>query len=102
MSKSKSGREKRLSAWARTAWARLLMRPIAIVLGQLQQVLEGKGQPSGKINFLHKMIYVYPDKKSTFVNGKVSDVQELTLPRGDTQQFRCSLRFGLKGRHPRQ
>ena len=50
--------------------------PITIALGQSpEQVVAGKGQPSNKVQFPNKMVYIYPDMKITFVNGKVSDVQ---------------------------
>ncbi len=50
--------------------------PVTIALGQSpEQVMAGKGQPSNKVQFPNKMVYIYPDMKITFVNGKVSDVQ---------------------------
>lgn len=50
--------------------------PIAITLGMTPaQVIENKGQPSSKANFPNKQLYIYPDMKITFVNGKLTDVQ---------------------------
>ncbi len=50
--------------------------PITIALGQTtDQVIANKGQPTSKVNFPNKMMYIYPDMKITFVGGKVSDVQ---------------------------
>ncbi len=49
--------------------------PITIALGQTPaQVIENKGQPTNKVNFPNKVVYIYPDMKITFVAGKVSDV----------------------------
>ncbi len=50
--------------------------PVAIALGMTPaQVIENKGQPTNKVNFPNKQIYIYPDMKVTFVNGKLTDVQ---------------------------
>ena len=50
--------------------------PVAIALGQTPaQVIEMKGQPTNKVNFPNKQIYIYPDMKITFVNGKLTDAQ---------------------------
>jgi hypothetical protein len=50
--------------------------PITIALGQTPaQVIAGKGQPSNMVKFPNKVVYIYPDMKVVFVNGKVSDVQ---------------------------
>jgi hypothetical protein len=50
--------------------------PITIALGQTPaQVVAGKGQPVNMVNFPNKTVYIYPDMKVIFVNGKVSDVQ---------------------------
>ena len=50
--------------------------PVAITLGMTPaQVIENKGQPTSKVNFPNKQLYVYPDMKITFVNGKLTDVQ---------------------------
>ncbi len=50
--------------------------PIVIALGQTEaQVIAGKGQPTNKVAFPNKTVFIYPDMKITFVGGKVSDVQ---------------------------
>jgi hypothetical protein len=50
--------------------------PIVIALGQTEaQVIAGKGQPTNKVAFPNKTVFIYPDMKITFVDGKVSDVQ---------------------------
>jgi hypothetical protein len=50
--------------------------PIVIALGQTEaQVISGKGQPTNKVAFPNKTVFIYPDMKITFVDGKVSDVQ---------------------------
>ncbi len=50
--------------------------PVAIVLGMTPaQVVAGKGEPTNKVNLASKQMYIYPDMKITFVNGKLTDVQ---------------------------
>jgi hypothetical protein len=50
--------------------------PITISLGQTpEQVIASKGQPTNKVDFPTKTVYIYPDMKIIFVHGKVSDVQ---------------------------
>jgi hypothetical protein len=50
--------------------------PVTITLGQTPaDVIAAKGQPTNKIQFPTKVVYVYPDMKIIFVKGKVSDVQ---------------------------
>jgi hypothetical protein len=50
--------------------------PITISLGQTpEQVIASKGQPTNKVEFPTKTIFIYPDMKIIFVHGKVSDVQ---------------------------
>jgi len=50
--------------------------PITIALGQTpDQVIASKGQPTNKVNFPNKTVFIYPDMKIVFVGGKVSDVQ---------------------------
>lgn len=50
--------------------------PVTIALGQTpEEVIAGKGQPTNKVEFPTKTIYIYPDMKIIFVHGKVSDVQ---------------------------
>jgi hypothetical protein len=50
--------------------------PVTIALGQTPaDVIAAKGQPTNKIQFPTKVVYVYPDMKIIFVKGKVSDVQ---------------------------
>jgi len=50
--------------------------PAAIKLGQtIDEVVAILGQPEKTVDLGAKKIYVYPDLKITFMNGKVSDVQ---------------------------
>jgi hypothetical protein len=50
--------------------------PVAITLGMTpDQVIACKGQPTNKVNFPTKQVYIYPDMKITFVKGKLTDVQ---------------------------
>jgi len=50
--------------------------PVEISVGQtIEQVTAAMGQPKQIVKAGAKQIYVYPDLKVTFVNGKVSDVQ---------------------------
>jgi hypothetical protein len=50
--------------------------PAVIALGQTpEQVIAIKGQPSSKAAFPGKTLYIYPDMKITFKNGKLTDVQ---------------------------
>jgi hypothetical protein len=50
--------------------------PAVIALGQTpEQVIATKGQPTNKVAFPTKTVFIYPDMKITFVNGKLSDVQ---------------------------
>jgi hypothetical protein len=50
--------------------------PAVIALGQTQaEVIATKGQPTNKVAFPNKTVFIYPDMKITFVNGKLSDVQ---------------------------
>ena len=50
--------------------------PVMIAMGQTPaQVIAAKGQPTNKVNFPNKILFIYPDMKITFVGGKVSDVQ---------------------------
>lgn len=50
--------------------------PITIAKGQSpEQVIASKGQPTNKVNFPNKMVFIYPDMKIVFVGNKVSDVQ---------------------------
>lgn len=50
--------------------------PIVIALGQTEaQVIASKGQPTNKVVFPNKTVFIYPDMKVTFVDGKVNDVQ---------------------------
>ena len=50
--------------------------PTVIALGQTpEQVIATKGQPTNKVAFPTKTVFIYPDMKITFVNGKLSDVQ---------------------------
>lgn len=50
--------------------------PKTISIGQTtDEVIAVLGQPQKKVNLGAKEIYVYPDMKVTFVNGKVADVQ---------------------------
>ncbi|HTX36561.1 MAG TPA: hypothetical protein VME43_16140 [Bryobacteraceae bacterium] len=49
--------------------------PRVLKLGMtMQQVKDGFGEPASIVDLGSKVIYVYKDKKVTFVNGKVSDV----------------------------
>ncbi len=50
--------------------------PTELGLGQtVEQVTAAMGQPKQIVKLGAKQIYVYPDMKVTFVNGKVSDIQ---------------------------
>jgi hypothetical protein len=50
--------------------------PKTIALGQSKdEVAAALGQPQKIVNLGAKEIYIYPDMKVTFVNGKVADVQ---------------------------
>jgi hypothetical protein len=50
--------------------------PQVIALGQTpEQVIAMKGQPTNKVAFPTKTVFIYPDMKITFKNGKLSDVQ---------------------------
>jgi hypothetical protein len=50
--------------------------PATIQMGQtIEQVKAALGQPEKIVDLGQKQIYVYKDLKTTFVNGKVSDVQ---------------------------
>jgi hypothetical protein len=50
--------------------------PKTIALGQTKdEVVAAMGQPQKMVNLGAKEIYIYPDMKITFMNGKVSDVQ---------------------------
>jgi hypothetical protein len=50
--------------------------PAVIALGQTpEQVIAIKGQPTSKAAFPGKTLYIYPDMKITFKNGKLTDVQ---------------------------
>jgi hypothetical protein len=50
--------------------------PAEISVGQTIEAVEAAlGQPKSKVNVGTKKIYVYPDMKITFKDGKVSDVQ---------------------------
>jgi hypothetical protein len=50
--------------------------PQNIGIGQtIDQVLAAWGQPQKIVNLGVKQIYIYPDAKVTFVNGKVTDAQ---------------------------
>ena len=50
--------------------------PVEIAVGQtIEQVTASMGQPKQIVKVGTKQIYVYPDLKVTFVNGKVTDVQ---------------------------
>ena len=47
-----------------------------IAIGQTtDEVVAALGQPQKRVNLGAKEIYIYPDMKVTFMNGKVSDVQ---------------------------
>lgn len=62
---------------AQTARAPAASRgPTVIALGQTpEQVIAMKGQPTNKVAFPTKTVFVYPDMKITFKNGKLTDVQ---------------------------
>jgi hypothetical protein len=50
--------------------------PTVIALGQTpEQVVAMKGQPTNKVAFPTKTVFIYPDMKITFKNGKLTDVQ---------------------------
>jgi hypothetical protein len=50
--------------------------PAVIALGQTpDQVIAAKGQPTSKFNGPNKVVYIYPDMKITFKNGKLTDVE---------------------------
>jgi len=50
--------------------------PTVIALGQTpEQVIAMKGQPTNKVAFPTKTVFIYPDMKITFKNGKLVDVQ---------------------------
>lgn len=50
--------------------------PVSIEKGQtIDQVVAAWGQPQKIVNLGAKQIYIYPDAKVLFLNGKVSDVQ---------------------------
>jgi hypothetical protein len=50
--------------------------PAVIALGQTpEQVIAMKGQPTNKVAFPTKTVFIYPDMKITFKNGKLTDVQ---------------------------
>jgi hypothetical protein len=50
--------------------------PVTISLGQrIDEVVATQGQPQKVVNLGNKQIYVYPDIKITFVDGRVTDVQ---------------------------
>jgi hypothetical protein len=50
--------------------------PVNISVGQsIDEVTASLGQPKSTVNLGAKKIYVYPDMKITFKDGKVSDVQ---------------------------
>ena len=50
--------------------------PIEISLGQtIEEVVAALGNPTQMVNLGAKKIYVYPDLKITFIDGKVTDVQ---------------------------
>jgi hypothetical protein len=50
--------------------------PAELSVGQTpEQVTAALGQPKQIVKLGTKQIYVYPDMKVTFVNGKVSDIQ---------------------------
>ncbi|QHN03153.1 hypothetical protein FTO74_07055 [Granulicella sp. WH15] len=50
--------------------------PVSIALGQTTaQVVGAMGQPSKILNLGPKTVYVYPDMKITFKQGKVADVE---------------------------
>ena len=43
----------------------------------IQEVKDAFGEPASIVDLGSKVIYMYKDKKVTFVNGKVSDVDVL-------------------------
>ena len=50
--------------------------PAVIALGQTpEQVIAMKGQPTNKVAFPTKTVFIYPDMKTTFKNGKLTDVE---------------------------
>jgi hypothetical protein len=50
--------------------------PAVIALGQTpDEVIAAKGQPTSKFNGPNKVVYIYPDMKITFKNGKLTDVE---------------------------
>ena len=50
--------------------------PVTIALGQTpEEVIAMKGQPTNKVAFPTKTVFIYPDMKITFVKGKLTDVQ---------------------------
>ena len=50
--------------------------PVTVSQGQtVAEVTAAMGPPKSEVNLGSKVIYVYPDMKITFKNGKVSDVQ---------------------------
>ena len=50
--------------------------PIEISLGQtIEDVVGSLGNPTQIVNLGAKKIYVYPDLKITFIDGRVTDVQ---------------------------
>ena len=50
--------------------------PTVIALGQTpDEVVAIKGQPTSKFNGTGKIVYIYPDMKITFKDGKLADVQ---------------------------
>jgi hypothetical protein len=50
--------------------------PAVIALGQTpEQVIAMKGKPTNKVAFPTKTVFIYPDMKITFKNGKLTDVQ---------------------------
>jgi hypothetical protein len=52
--------------------------PRVLKLGMtMQQVKDGFGEPADIVDLGSKVIYVYKDKKVTFMNGKVTDVDVL-------------------------
>jgi hypothetical protein len=51
-------------------------QPKTIAIGQTEDMVTAiLGQPSKKVNLGAKHLFIYPDLKVTFVNGKVTDVQ---------------------------
>jgi hypothetical protein len=50
--------------------------PAVIALGQTpEQVIAMKGEPTNKVAYPTKTMFIYPDMKITFKNGKLTDVQ---------------------------